>query len=76
MSLTALRDIIKEKETKSKQYQGCDAYWLLVIVDFIDPAQNQEIRVDEFENVTSTVFENILVYKPHFGHVVETKRKL
>ncbi len=73
MSLKSLRDIIKEKETKSKKYQRCDAYWLLVIVDFIDPAQDQEIRVDGFENVNSAVFENILIYKPHFGHVMETK---
>ncbi len=76
MSLTALQDIINEKETKSKQYRRCDAYLLLVIVDLIDPAQEQEIGVDGLENVNSTVFENILIYKPHFGHVVETKRKL
>jgi hypothetical protein len=45
MSPAALEGIVREKEGKSRQYKKCDAYWLLVIVDWADRAQNQEIRL-------------------------------
>jgi hypothetical protein len=54
------------------QYRPCDAYWLLAVVDFMDRAQDQEIRIDGLETVRSAVFQNIIVYKTHFGHVQET----
>lgn len=72
MSLERLKEIIKEKEAKSRSYRPCSSYWLLVVVDFIDPAQAQEIRIDGFNTVHSEVFENILVYKTAFGHILET----
>jgi hypothetical protein len=68
-----LRVIVSAKEAQSKCYQHCDAYWLVVVVDFIDRAQDQEIRVNGFEKITSTVFEKVIVYKTHFGHVLEAK---
>jgi len=45
---------------------------LLVVVDFMDPAQDQEIRVDSLAGLTSQVFEKIIVYKTCFGQMVET----
>jgi len=68
-----LRAIVSDKEAQSKSYQRCDAYWLVVVVDFIDPAQDQEIQIDGFEKIASTVFEKVIVYKTHFGHVFEAK---
>lgn len=65
--------IVRDKEDKSKQYRKCDAYWLLVIVEFFDPAQDQEIRIDDFEKIQSEIFEKIIVYKPLFRHVLEAK---
>ena len=53
MSRDRLLDIVKAKEIRSTNYRPCDAYWLLVIVDFIDSAQDQEIRVDAFDPITS-----------------------
>jgi hypothetical protein len=73
MSTEKLRNIVKEKEDKSKEYKRCDTYWLLVVVDFVDRAQDQEIQIDEFEKIDSDVFEKIVVYKTLFGHVLETK---
>ena len=54
-------------------YQRCDAYWLVVVVDFIDPAQDQEIRVNGFQKITSSVFDKVLVYKTRYHHVLEAK---
>jgi hypothetical protein len=73
MSTEGLRKIIKEKEEKSKEYRPCDAYWLLVVIDFADMAQDQEIQIDNFEEIVSDTFEKIIVYKTVFGHVLESK---
>jgi hypothetical protein len=72
MSLERLPEIIREKESKSRHYRSCSAYWLLVVVDWIDPAQDQEIQIDGFEAIHSDVFENVLVYKTAFGQILET----
>jgi hypothetical protein len=73
MSRDRLLDIVKAKEMLSANYKPCDAYWLLVVVDFIDPAQDQEIRFDGFDPVTSNIFEKVIVYKTGFGHIFEAK---
>lgn len=72
MSATGLQAIIREKELKAAEYASCDAYWLLVVVDWINPAQEQEIRIDNIK-LTSDVFEKIIVYKPGYERVVEVK---
>jgi hypothetical protein len=72
MSQTRLTKIIKEKEEKAKEYAPCDAYWLLIVVDSSSAAQEQEIRRDEGLNVSSNVFQKIIVYKPFFEHILET----
>lgn len=74
MSMERLRAAVAGKDAKARQYAPCDIYWLLVIVDFFDAAQDQEIRLDdEAGNLESTVFERVLVYKPHLGHVFQAK---
>jgi hypothetical protein len=73
MSEDQLRLIVKAKEKKLKEYRPCDAYWLLVVVDFIDRAQDQEIPVGDLKNTTSQVFEKIIVYKTCTGSVAETR---
>jgi len=73
MSLEAVRAIVTSKEAKSKQYKHCEAYWLILVVDSIDPAQDQEIQIDGFSKIDSAVFEKVIVYKPYFGHVLEVR---
>ena len=75
MSPERLKEIIREKEAKARQYVTCEAYWLLIVVDFIDSAQEQEIRIDGL-TVESDVFQKIIVYKPNFEHIVETTPQL
>lgn len=62
---------IAEKAAKVVGYQPCDAYWLLFIVEFWDPAQDQDIDWPANERVGPTPFERILIYKPSFKQVVE-----
>jgi len=74
MSLERLQEIVARKEVSAAQYKACDSYWLLVIVDFLDAAQEQEIRLQQrVRQVQSRVFEKVLVYKPYFGHIFEGK---
>jgi hypothetical protein len=70
MSQARLTEIVRLKEQKVKKYRPCDAYWLLVIVDFMSAAQEQEIRVDGLR-ISSAVFEKIIVYKPNFDHILD-----
>jgi hypothetical protein len=72
MSLEQLKEIIKEKERKAQDYKQCGSYWLLVVVEYIDPAQDQEIRIDGVDALRSEVFEKVLIYRTAFGHVLET----
>ncbi len=73
MSPDHLRRIVKDKEDKAKEYKRCDAYWLLVVVDSMDRAQDREIRLDDLGTIDSAVFAKIVVYKPLFEHLVEVK---
>jgi hypothetical protein len=70
MSPARLAEIIRRKDAKARHYSSCDEYWLLVVVDFMDTAQEQEIRVDGLA-LESGVFERVIIYKPHFEHIVE-----
>ena len=70
MSASALEQIVREKEIKSTEYEKCDGYWLLIIVEGMDAAQEQEIRVEDLK-ISSEIFEKIVVYKPGFEHIVE-----
>lgn len=69
MSLDRLENTIREKEIKALEYAPCDVYWLLIIVDWRDPAQEQEIRIEA--KIRSNTFEKIFVYKPIFEHVTQ-----
>ena len=73
MSRDRLIDIVRDKEVRSREYRKCHAYWLLVVVDFINSAQDQEIQIEGFEKIQSEIFEKIIVYKTLFGHVLEAK---
>jgi hypothetical protein len=69
VSAANLEAIIREKEAKLVEYRRCDTYWLLIVVDGMDAAQEQEIRADGLK-ISSQVFEKIFIYKPGFDHVV------
>jgi hypothetical protein len=71
MSPNQLIEIIKDKTSKAKEYKPCDAYWLLVVVEFMDLAQDQEIRIDNIGAIDCGVFEKVFIYKTTLEHVVK-----
>jgi hypothetical protein len=71
LSVARVKELIKDKIEKMQGYQTCDVYWLLLIVDFWDPAQDQDIRWPAGESVGRTPFERILMYKTMFTDVFE-----
>jgi len=68
MSAGRLKEIILDKESKAANYAPCDAFWLLVIVDWKDAAQDQEITTSGLK-IPSNVFEKIVIYKPGFEEI-------
>jgi len=73
ISRDGLLDIVRDKEVRANKYKKCDAYWLLVVVDFINSAQDQEIQIDGFDKIQTEIFEKVIVYKTLFRHILEGK---
>ena len=68
-------ELVASKHSKMADYHLCDAFWLLLIVDFFDRAQDQDIRWPEAAMPVSSKFERIIVYKPQFGEWTEVPIK-
>jgi hypothetical protein len=66
-----LEEVVSEKARKSAQYSPCDAYWLLVAVDFMDRAQDQEVILPHGFRLSPNPFERVYVYKPQLAQVIE-----
>jgi hypothetical protein len=71
LSLGRLRELISDKTKKLSAYQPCDAYWLLLVVDFMDSAQDQDLHWPPGEVLGSSPFERVLLYKPQFAEVLQ-----
>jgi hypothetical protein len=65
MSMAKLEQILSGKEKKAEEYEKCDAYWLLVVIDSFDRAQEQLIP-DEVLNgevkLDSDIYEKIILF--------------
>jgi hypothetical protein len=72
MSPEGVEAIVRAKESQCTDYKPCDAHWLLIVADPMNPAQSQEIRVDGLK-IASDVFDRIVVYSPTFDYIVELK---
>jgi len=73
MSRDQLINIVRDKENSAGKYKKCDVYWLLVVIDFINPAQDQDIINNSFEKIRTEVFEKVIVFKTLFGDILEAK---
>jgi len=71
LSLSRVAAIVDAKHQRLPAYKKCDAFWLLLIVDFLDPAQDQDIRWPDPDFSFSSKFEKIIVYKPLFAEWTE-----
>ncbi len=70
MSPEKIGELLSDKEKKATQYIKCDEYWLLIIVDFADAAQDQEIPTDVL-TLRSDIFKKIIIYKTVFNQILE-----
>jgi hypothetical protein len=73
LATDVLQEIIRQKEARVVEYSTCDAYWLLVVVEFLDPAQDQEITRGPLK-LPFSVFERIFVYKTITKELIEITR--
>lgn len=70
LSAARVRELIEKKTVKVCGYQPCDAYWLLLIVDFMDLAQDQELVWPPNERIENSPFEKVILFKPQFQQVL------
>ncbi len=71
LSIERLRLLVAEKKNKLQSYEKCYTYWLLLVVDMMNPAQEQSINWPSGEIIEESGFERILIYKTHFSEVVQ-----
>ncbi|KVG35092.1 hypothetical protein WK72_21585 [Burkholderia ubonensis] len=69
LSLPRIENAIANKTVLAKEYRACDAYWLLMIVNFWNPASDQDISWPEGTTVHAGAFERILLYRTHFAPI-------
>jgi hypothetical protein len=69
LALPRIEKAIAEKTERAKKYRACDAYWLLIVVNFWDPASDQDISWPEGAKVHAGAFERILLYRTHFAPI-------
>ncbi len=71
LSVPRVVSVVAEKDRLLAGYEQCDSYWLLLIVDWMDGAQDQHIDWPEGAPVLRTNFERVFVYKPDFADWTE-----
>jgi len=76
LDIERVREMVWQKDRKALEYQACDAYWLLLVVEFMDRAQDQELSWPEGVVLDRSLFERIFLYKPPFAQVVELPQSL
>lgn len=66
-----LSAVVFEKALKADDYAPCHEYWLLLVVDFMDPAQDQTLALPPEYLLPSSKFQQVIVYKPQLGQVLQ-----
>lgn len=66
-----VREIVQKKDALISKYIHCDSYWLLLIVDFMDSAQDQEIDWPAGEPPLKCKYEKVIIYKPQFRRHID-----
>lgn len=65
-----VQKVIRQKEAKALSYNGCNQYWLLIAVDPMDAAQEQEFMIGELD-ISSSFFSKVVLFKRLFGEIRE-----
>jgi hypothetical protein len=66
LQVTKVREIVQKKNEKISGYIHCDSYWRLLVVDFMDSAQDQEIEWPTDESPIECKYKKVIIYKPQF----------
>jgi hypothetical protein len=69
-----LQDIICGKEIKFAHYQQFDQMWLLIVIDFMNMAQDQNIVDFERDLITVSKFDKVFLFKTCLNQIVEFRR--
>lgn len=64
LAVSMVRDIVAQKDKLLLQYAPCDEYRLLLVVDFMDSAQDQDLRWPDDEPAVETAFSEVVIFKP------------
>lgn len=67
LAVDRVAQLVAAKELRLVEYKKCDAYWLLLVVDFMDSAQDQEIAWPSEAAPIKTTYEQVIIYKPQFA---------
>lgn len=59
-----MEHLVRDKERKLAGYTACDEYWLLLVVDWMDGAQDQDIQWPTGASPVETVFGKVIVFRP------------
>lgn len=70
-----VKEVVTQKSEKVREYTSCAAYWLLIVIDFMDVSQDQGIDWPLGESIGKTPFERILIFKTCFNEVVEVLQR-
>lgn len=74
ISKERLQNIIDEKNEKCEKYEICDSYWLLIVMDYFDPAQYQNLNIlDDFSS-NESCFTKIIILVPELNQIIEVKQ--
>lgn len=71
LSVDRVAQLVATKEQRLADYKQCDAYWLLLVVDFIDRAQDQGITWPVECSSLKASYERVIIYKPQFARWTE-----
>ena len=71
LDVERLQTVVREKANKAADYEHCDEYWLLLVVDFMDLAQDQTLILPKQFQLSPSAFTKVLVYKPQFHEVLQ-----
>lgn len=66
LQIPRVRELMQQKSKKLSGYRQCDSFWLLLVVDFMDSAQDQEIDWPIGELPIECGFEKVIIYKSQF----------
>ncbi|MGF6238278.1 hypothetical protein P3T42_000003 [Paraburkholderia sp. GAS38] len=69
LALPRIEKAVAEKTELAKKYRACDTYWLLIVIDFWNPASDQDISWPEGATVDAGAFERIFLYRTHFASI-------